>query len=293
MSSRKPTPTSSSSIPGYLSPSCDYNITENLPSYGPVVWTNCCAQSNATENCPPQETFATCPEGYFNCGDPSKHPDMCSRNISLSGYTDLNSLNRKCCPENYFCGSSFSSPCEWAPTAALPSTTPTPPIAVLSPTVILTNPQILTSAGVFAGCNDSKLLSPTVVGVIVALGILTFIGICSLLLWSIRRILYRIPGQRDFKNYRDSGVGGVLESRGDREEVEGGKIRVTTEVSCKVEDKPVLVVPDGRRLGDAGEGGSGDSRASSRSGNGGRATPGWVDLGEAAERSRAMEIREI
>ncbi|CUS07399.1 unnamed protein product [Tuber aestivum] len=215
-----------------------------------TTWENCCpdtAPETVSESCPPiVRTWSKCPTPYTNCGDPSSHKEMCS--AELTGYSDSRSLNQKCCPAGYACGSTYNDPC----VILADNTTHGGELRVR------TNPQYISAPAVFAGCDDASALSPGAVGGIVAVGVISFCFLCGVLLWWIRRSLYRDPtrqrywrtGERSRITAAGSGVlGGVsVLGMGDT------GITITREFRVEEKDGDTVEgegVEDGRRSGDS------------------------------------------
>ncbi|RPA99469.1 hypothetical protein L873DRAFT_1843578 [Choiromyces venosus 120613-1] len=173
-----------------MNETCNLTITHEK-----TTWENCCPISSSsndpspptsTSSCPPiLNTWDICPTPYTNCADPSSHKEMCS--AELTGYTDSQNLNKKCCPGGYTCGSNYNTPCLLIHTNSSDSDKE-----------VFTNPQYISKPAVFAGCNDASSLSPAAIGGIVAVGVITFCLLFGLVLWWIRRRLYRDPARRQY-----------------------------------------------------------------------------------------------
>ncbi|KAG0634757.1 hypothetical protein HOY80DRAFT_1059109 [Tuber brumale] len=169
-----------------------------------TTWENCCPGTipeTASTSCPPiLQNWHKCPTPYTNCADPSSHREMCS--ASLSGYTDSRSLNRKCCPTGYACGGTYTAPCVLQAGNVTQG-------GEGEVEVVHTNPQYIATPAVFAGCDDASALSPAAVGGIVAVGVVSFCFLCGVLLWWIRRRLYRDPGRPSYWRTGERGGAGV------------------------------------------------------------------------------------
>lgn len=117
------------------------------------------------------------------------------------GYNDHNPLQKKCCPIDYSCGPTYSSPCVRNSSSGDGGR-------------VFTNPQYLYRSLVFPGCNDAKnLLTPAAVGGVVAIGILTFTVLCALLLYTVRRKLYSDPQRRRGRAFSGAGAGDVVKQQ--------------------------------------------------------------------------------
>ncbi|KAH0606393.1 uncharacterized protein H6S33_004054 [Morchella sextelata] len=251
---------------------CAFNVQDLNSAFGPVIWANCCVKQNPALNCPPQtQRYPKCPTGWYNCGDPNNHREMCT--MVTDRYTDQKPLNKKCCPINFHCGTSYESPCELIPGTT--NSTAFPPF--INPGRVITNSLYLAKADVFAGCNDASKISPTVVGGLVAISILALCAICALIMVCIRRSLLRDP--RALHWTRHFNFSRSKKKFYDRRAPSVQNLRITVMKECKVEGKNTT-------------GKKNNTDAPTRS-----FLPGlphfplsslWVDIGEAARMSRIV-----